>query len=181
MIAVLAYAIYGLGFILRTELHLRVINNNPGALVTESGISTLRDMRRDYQILAPVLGNPFFPIEPFATYGRVIDIGYDLIQRTSKIQDIEEDIMAWRNVADTQSIFPIVRQIMRWLSGMDSDIRRLHAMIQAQAPEIESEGAFTLWTNLLKHEDIWYSLLGREKPTRILLLNQNSDELRAGG
>lgn len=181
MIAVLAYAIYGLGFILRTELHLRTINSNPGALVTESGISTLRDMRRDYQILAPVLGNPFFPIEPLATYGRVLDIGYDLIQRTSKFQDIEEDIMAWREVADTKSIFPIVREVMRWFSGMDSDIRKLHTMIQAQAPEIESEGAFTLWTNLLKHEDIWYSLLGREKPTRILLLNQNSDELRAGG
>jgi hypothetical protein len=138
-------------------------------------------MRRDYQILVPVLGNLFFPIEPFATYGRVLDIGYNLIQGTSKFQDIEEGIMEWREVADTQSIFPIMKEVFQWLSGMDDDMQELFTMIQTQAPEIESEGAFTLWTNLLKHEDIWYSLLGREKPTRILLLNQNSDELRAGG
>lgn len=181
ILTILAYAIYGMGFILRTELHLRVINDNPWALVTESGISTLRDMRRDYQILAPVLGNPFFPIEPFATYGRVLDIGYDLLQRTDRIHDIENDIMAWKDSSDTTSVFPIVREVMKWLSSMDSDIRELAMMLQTHAPELGWETPFTLWTNFLKHEDVWYSLLGREKPTRILLLNQNSDELRAGG
>lgn len=29
ILTILAYAIYGMGFILRTELHLRVINDNP--------------------------------------------------------------------------------------------------------------------------------------------------------
>jgi hypothetical protein len=93
-------------------------------------------MRRDYQILAPVLGNPFFPIEPFATYGRVLDIGYDLLQRTDRIHDIENDIMAWKDVSDTTSVFPIVREIMKWLSSMDSEIRELAMMLQTHAPEL---------------------------------------------
>lgn len=40
---------------------------------------------------------------------------------------------------------------------------------------------FTLWDNFLKNKNVWYTLAGKEKPARILLLNQNSDELRAGG
>ncbi len=73
-----------------------------------------------------------------------------------------------------------MKEIFRWLSGMDDDIQELFTMIQSKAPEIESSTASTLWTNLLKNEDIWYTILGRDGPTRILLLNQNSDELRAG-
>lgn len=93
-------------------------------------------MRRDYQILAPVLGNPFFPIEPLATYGRVLDIGYDLVQRTDRLRDIEDDIMTWKDAADTTSVFPIVREVMKWLSSMDSDITELSRMIQTHAPEL---------------------------------------------
>lgn len=177
----LGYMIYGLGFILRTEINLRTLNNNPGALITGSGLTTLRDMRRDYQILAPVIGNPFFPIEPLATYGRVLNIGYNLIHGTDELSDIESDIMTWKDSSDTKSVFPIVDDVFDWLSGMDSELGQLHTMIRSKAPEIETDTAFTFWQNFLKHEDIWYTILGREKPTRILLLNQNSDELRAGG
>lgn len=42
-------------------------------------------------------------------------------------------------------------------------------------------GFFTLWNNFLGNINTWYTLAGRDAPTRILLLNQNSDELRAGG
>lgn len=31
----------------------------------------------------------------------------------------------------------------------------------------------------LDHKDIWYQILGKDKKTRILVLNQNNDELRA--
>ena len=34
---------------------------------------------------------------------------------------------------------------------------------------------------LLRDQETWYRLLGKDGPTRILVLNQNSDELRAGG
>lgn len=149
--------------------------------MSDAGLRTLRDMRRDYQILAPVIGNPFFPLEPLATYGRVLTIGYNLIHGTEVIYDIESDILKWKDTPDTKSFFPILDDIFDWLSSMDSEIRQLHSMIQSKAPEIETETAFTFWDNFLKNEDIWYTVLGREKPTRILLLNQNSDELRAGG
>jgi len=33
----------------------------------------------------------------------------------------------------------------------------------------------------LKYKKIWYDLLGQSGPTKILILNQNNDELRAGG
>ena len=181
ILATLAYAIYGLGFILRTELHLRFISDHPDMLITDTGVETLREMRRDYQILAPVLGNPFFPIEPFATYGRILDIGYNLLQRTDKLEIIENDIMTWKDMADTTSILPLVSEVLTWLSSIDSDISDLYTMIQIHAPELGGETLSTLWTNFLKYENVWLSVFGREEPTRILLLNQNSDELRAGG
>ncbi len=33
----------------------------------------------------------------------------------------------------------------------------------------------------MRHQDVWYTLLGKNGRTRILILNQNNDELRAGG
>jgi hypothetical protein len=83
--------------------------------------------------------------------------------------------------ADSRSIFPLVADIFSWLRNIDADIRKLHTMIQAKIPQVNTDVAFNFWDNFLKNEDIWYTILGREGPTRILLLNQNSDELRAGG
>ncbi|MCB9806331.1 DUF4012 domain-containing protein [Candidatus Peribacteria bacterium] len=54
-------------------------------------------------------------------------------------------------------------------------------MIQSQTPEVADAIPLTFWNNFLKYKDVWYTILGKKGPTRILLLNQNSDELRAGG
>ncbi len=148
--------------------------------MTEEGLSTLRDMRRDYQILAPVLNNPFFPIEPLATYGRVLNMGYRILQNTDKLSDIEKSIIQWKDISEDVSVFPIMKEVFRWLSGINSDVEELLMLVESQAPEMASANAAHFWKNLLKNEDIWYTIFGRNGLTRILLLNQNSDELRAG-
>jgi uncharacterized protein (DUF608 family) len=87
--------------------------------------------------------------------------------------------MQWREVSQTTSILPVVDDIFSWFSRIDDDIRELHTLLQTQS--LDTSGAFAVWENLQKNKEIWYTLLGKNGPTRILLLNQNSDELRAGG
>ena len=38
-----------------------------------------------------------------------------------------------------------------------------------------------IFATFIAHHALWYEVLGSKAPIRILLLNQNSDELRAGG
>lgn len=88
--------------------------------------------------------------------------------------------MQWREVSQTTSILPVIDDIFSWFSRIDGDIRELHTLLQTQSA-LDISGAFAVWENLQKNKEIWYTLLGKNGPTRILLLNQNSDELRAGG
>lgn len=43
------------------------------------------------------------------------------------------------------------------------------------------DNSLASFSALIRHRDIWYKVLGSQGPIRILVLNQNSDELRAGG
>lgn len=83
--------------------------------------------------------------------------------------------------AEAESIFPIMDETFSWLRDIDPEIRDLHNMVQGGLSGFDIGAVFTVWENLLKHEATWYEILGKNRPTRILLLNQNSDELRAGG
>jgi hypothetical protein len=55
IVIVLAYLIYGLGFLLRTEAHMETLRDAPGILMTPEGLATLRNMREDYQVIAPII------------------------------------------------------------------------------------------------------------------------------
>lgn len=63
-----AYIVYGLGFLIRTEKNLQSLIDDPLQIVSESGQHRIRDLFQDYQILGLVANNPLFPLEPLATY-----------------------------------------------------------------------------------------------------------------
>lgn len=105
VLLILSYCIYGLGFIIRTEIHLNTLRDNPDILLTQRWLEMLGNMREDYQIIAPIIQNPIFPIEPLATYGRALRIGYDVVSRVEELSILEVELMAWKNTSSTQSIF----------------------------------------------------------------------------
>lgn len=130
LLLLLAYIVYGIGFIIRTERHLDTLREEPGALFTRDGFRKLRAMKEDYQIMAPFVQNPIFPIEPLATYGRALSILYGIVTQMDTLADIESDVMQWRASANLKSIFPIMDETFSWLRDIDPDIRSLHTMVQ---------------------------------------------------
>lgn len=181
ILLMLAYMLYGVGFLLRTEEHIAVFREDPGSIVTSEGFARLRAMRQDYQILAPVIRNPLIPLEPLATYGRALDIAFGIARDLDILGEAEASLMQWHEESRTESVFPIVDRIFAWLESIDDEIDELRDMLSVQAPGFDVGAPFALWKNILGHRETWYDLLGKNGPTRILLLNQNSDELRAGG
>ncbi len=141
----------------------------------------LRAMRADFQVLAPLVRNPLFPIEPFATYGEALDHVYTIISRLDSLEGFEKQLLSWSENPANTTILPVARNIFSWLHGLDSSISQLFSLLEKQLPDSEFQNISIPWKNLLSHEDTWLTLLGKDHPIRILLLNQNSDELRAGG
>ena len=89
LLLLLAYMIYGIGFIIRTERHIEALRENPGSIFTRGGFQRLRTMREDYQIVGPLIQNPFIPLEPLATYGRALNIAYGIAGNMNTLSDIE--------------------------------------------------------------------------------------------
>lgn len=180
LLLILAYVVYGVGFIIRTEVHMETLRDAPGSIFTYEWFSRLRSMRRDFQVLAPIIRNPIIPIEPFATYGKALDYSYNLVAELDTLRDIEWDVMYWKQHANTMSIFPVMDDFFDWMEDMRWQISGLREIVQSENMGMDISGFFSLWENFIRNKDIWYFIAGKDRPTRILLLNQNSDELRAG-
>jgi hypothetical protein len=180
LLLMFAYFVYSVGFIMRTDRHIEFLSDHPWEILTENGLSRLRLMRQDYQILSPLIQNPIFPLQPFATYGRALQIGYDLFSDVDRLLAIEWQVMRWKETSATTSIFPIVDDVFSWMRLMDRQVMELFQIIGSRG-DFDMDMVTTFWANIQRNRDTWYTILGKDAPTRILLLNQNSDELRAGG
>ncbi len=161
VLLVLAYAVYTAGFILRTEDNIEALKENPGRLATHEGLMRLRRMRGDYQILAPIIQNPFFPLEPLATYGRVLNIAYGIVTDLDVLYDAESELMQWKETASTISVFPIVDTIFTWIDSINPDIQSMLQMIEKQN-DFDVGGVKTFWDNIQKYRDTWYTILGKK-------------------
>jgi|GEM_PF-1025502 len=148
--------------------------------MTHTGLARLHEMRQDFQILTPLIQNPLIPLEPLATYGRALESGYTLVKSIDVLKEQETEAMHWKSVAKTTSIFPLVDGVFHWIESIDKDIKSLLEMVQTQG-DFDTTLIGDFWSSIQRYREAWYTLLGRDGPTRILLLNQNSDELRAGG
>lgn len=118
-------------------------------------------MRGDYQILAPLIQNPFMPIEPLSTYGKALNRAYNIVMDMDVLEDAETQIMQWREVSTTTSIFPIIDMIFSWIGSIDDDIQSVFEMMGSQGG-MDVELAHNFWVNLQKYQDIWYTILGKK-------------------
>lgn len=144
----------------------------------------MRKLFEDYQIIGLIANNPLYPIEPLASYGEILRAGRGVSSSINTLLDLESDIAVWRTESQEVSVLPLLGRIFKTLESIQSDVHDIRSQLIHITQNNNPAGLSDIVHHLdefLKHKNIWYTILGKEKPTRILLLNQNSDELRAGG
>lgn len=129
--------------------------------MTHEGLMRLRRMRGDYQILAPIIQNPFFPLEPLATYGKVLNITYGIVTDIDVLYDAEAELMQWKEKSSTTSVFPIIDMVFNWMGSINPDVQSVLQMIESQN-DFDIGGAKNFWDNIQKHRDTWYTILGKK-------------------
>lgn len=98
--------------------------------------------------------------------------------------DMQPDIAAWKEQSQKQSMFPLMDRVFRIFGTLQSDIHDIQSQLIHITKDENPAGISDIVSHidsLMQNKNVWYTIFGRERPTRILLLNQNSDELRAGG
>ena len=109
-----------------------------------------------------------------------------MTKNLDKILTLQPALLNWGEHREEVSVFPILDSVFETLADISArgeslspSLQKLGALNPAylQSADLyrQSLSAF------LTHRDIWRKILGAEGSTRILFLNQNSDELRAGG
>ena len=121
----------------------------------------LRAMRGDYQILAPLIQNPFIPVEPLSTYGKALNRIYGIVMGMDILQDAETQLMQWKEASTTTSIFPIVDIVFSWIGDIDDDVQSVFAMIGSQG-DMDVALVQNFWINIQKYRDTWYTILGKK-------------------
>ncbi len=187
LVLFLSYIVYGVGFVLRTEHTIRNIITSPENYFSPEKIrETVYTLWQDYQVLGLVADNSPLPLEPLTSYGKILKNTRLLAAQSENIKKMADDILGWKNISETESIFPLLDQL--WIIGEDGkeNIKSLaDSIFKIVPPSQQLQKQYTKYfehlSAFLRHKKIWYSLLGETRPTQILILNQNNDELRAGG
>lgn len=187
LVLFLSYVVYGVGFTLRTERTIKSIIASPKDYYNIEKIkNTVHTLWQDYQILGLVADNSPIALEPLTSYGTILKNTRLLIAESENIKKMADDILRWKKVAKKESIFPLLDTL--WNIG-ENDEKSLQilatSLFSVVRPDAQLEKKYNQSMGYLKsfldHKKIWYDLLGKTRPTRILVLNQNNDELRAGG
>ncbi len=147
---------------------------------------TIYTLWQDYQILGLITDNSPIPLEPLTSYGKILKNTRLLAGEAEKIVQTTHDILGWKNISDTKSIFPLLDTLWDIGESGEEGLRTLaESLFQITPPDQYVreyyERSIAYLSSFLSHRDIWYDLLGKTHPTRILVLNQNNDELRASG
>jgi hypothetical protein len=121
----------------------------------------LRAMRGDYQILAPLIQNPFIPVEPLSTYGKALNRIYGIVMGMDVLEDAETQLMRWKEASNATSIFPVVDMIFSWIGDIDGDVQSVFEMIGSQGG-MDVALAQNFWINIQKYRDTWYTILGKK-------------------
>jgi len=179
--------VYGVGFVLRTEHTIKTIATSPQEYYNIGKIkNTVYTLWQDYQILGLVADNSPIPLEPLTSYGTILKNTRLLIAESENIKKMADDILNWKNVSQTESIFPLLDIV--WVLGENGEksLKTLaNSLFTIVRPDMLMEKRYNQYmgylTAFLEHKEAWYDLLSKTRPTRILILNQNNDELRAGG
>ncbi len=82
-------------------------------------------MKADYQVIGFIVGNPFFPLEPFSSYGQMINASYRIMQKQI-LNDLQDHFRLWRYDASEVSIFPLLDRGFDFLSAIKKDVDIIH-------------------------------------------------------
>lgn len=187
LVLFLSFIVYGVGFVLRTERTIKNIITTPKEYYSVEKIrETVYSLWQDYQILGLVADNSPIALEPLTSYGKILRNTRLLAAQSEMILQTTDDILWWKKNSETESIFPLLDTLWDIGENGKENIETLVASLSKIAPpEIALQKKYTQYLHhldaFLKHKNIWYALLGKTRSTRILILNQNNDELRAGG
>lgn len=185
LILFLSYIVYGVGFVMRTE-------NNIRSLIEETDMTSpslwvlLDNLWRDYQVLWIIAENPILPLEPLASYGRILRWSRDIIDSIDGAVALQPQVVSWVKQREENSIFPILSSVLVSMNDIYDRVQSLTPSLQriwTLNPNLwaQIDGTLASFSAFIRHRDAWYKILGSQSPMRILFLNQNSDELRAGG
>ena len=187
MVLFLSFVVYGVGFVLRTERVIKIIQ---GSLSKYTNIDALQKtvhwLWRDYQILGLVADNSPIPLEPLTSYGKILKNTRLLIYHSDSVQKMSLDLIGWKDKSKQESIFPLLNKLWIILEDGTKNIQSLIdsatklSLLEKWFSEKYIPYIYRLET-FLKYKKIWYDILWQSHPTKILILNQNNDELRAGG
>jgi hypothetical protein len=105
----LSFVVYGVGFILRTERTIKSIITSPEQYASIKNIrKVVYTLWQDYQILGIIADNSPLPIEPLTSYGKILKNTRLLTAQNDNIRKMATDIIGWKNVSETESIFPLL-------------------------------------------------------------------------
>ncbi len=105
----LSFIVYGVGFVLRTENAIKLIQSSPSKYIHIDILQeTVQSLWRDYQILGLVADNSPIPIEPLTSYGKILKNTRLLLYQSDRIQEMIQQMIGWKNISQKQSIFPLL-------------------------------------------------------------------------
>lgn len=187
LVLFLSFVIYGVGFVIRTEKTIKIIQASPEKYTNIDTLQkTVHGLWRDYQILGLVADNSPLPLEPLTSYWQILKNTRLLIYQSDRIQQMMQNMIGWKDRSQQESIFPLLDTV--WAIGWDG-IKNIKTLMNSAEKIAPLESWFqkkyihylAIAEAFLKYKKIWYTVLGDSGPTKILVLNQNNDELRAGG
>jgi len=120
LVLFLSFTVYWVWFILRTEQTIKNIVTSPEKYYSVGKINeTVFSLWQDYQILGLIADNSPIPLEPLTSYGKILKNTRLLAAQSQNIKKMWDDILGWKNVSETESIFPLLDKL--WNIGESSE------------------------------------------------------------
>ncbi len=162
----LGFVVYGLGFMLRTEKNITTwMSDNSSDMISQMG-GRLNVLWRDYQIVGFVAENPIVPLEPLASYGRVLATLRTISSHIDDMLALQPDALVWKDNAETQSIFPLLDNVFGHLETIDRLLARVDPSLKRLVGANTSSGkilasSLASFRSFVAHRDTWYNILGK--------------------
>ncbi|MEI8097172.1 MAG: hypothetical protein WCG73_03645 [Candidatus Moraniibacteriota bacterium] len=125
----LSFVVYGVGFVIRTERIIKIIQASPGKYTNINTLQkTVHGLWRDYQILGLIADNSPIPLEPLTSYGKILKNTRLLIYHSDSIQKMSEDIIGWKDKSEQESIFPLLNKL--WII-LEDGVKNVKSLIDS--------------------------------------------------
>lgn len=157
-----------------------ILTQNPLSITEPETREKLQVLKRELTLFSPIIANPLIPLEPIRSYVVVLDSVDILLKKLTKGEGMIGQVLSWWEVSDSQSIFPLIDDIYSWIDETDPPMQKTLKNVMNFMENEQIQSLSDIWNTLISERETLEKILGKHGPSRILFLNQNSDELRAG-